>query len=161
MRKFMVFCLTTVGALTMVSMVAAAGAAGLYYWHGEDGCSSLPQKVRIVTEQNGHTSVYDLSPKSHADRRCGRDGACAPTIEVEPAAPTAVPAPAPAGAAGPPPALAAEASPTSDEILELKARLAAALQRIAELEAQRRASPEAPATPQSPVPADADKSADF
>ena len=55
----------------------------------------------------------------------------------------------------------AEASPTNAELLELKARLAAALQRIAELEDERRPAPEAPAPPATPTPADPGKTADF
>lgn len=134
MGKFLVFCLTTVGVVTTLGFTAAAGAAGLYYWHGEGG--SLPRHVRIVTESGDRTHVYDISPDA-AEPGCP---SCADCRGGSAAASS--PAPVPLAASTAPavdaaPLADAGTGPTAAQFTELKARLAAALERLAALEAAR------------------------
>ena len=137
MRKFMVFCLSTVGALTMLAVVAATGAVGLYYLHGDDGRESL-LKVQVVTETADGKQVYDILPGRGGARSELQRSADGATAEK-----TVTPAPA---------SVLAVRGPSNAAIAELKVRLAAALQRIAELEAERQTA--APTPPKStPAPA--------
>jgi hypothetical protein len=122
MKNFAVFCLSTLGGLTLLAVVAASGAAGLYYWHGEGGCAALPRCVRVTTESAGGTRVYEL-----ATPRSAATPPPEPPAAESPVAALATEAPAPPAVAG----------PTADALAALRAELAAALRRVAELEADR------------------------
>lgn len=102
MRKFMVFSLASIGALTLLAGTAAAGAAGLFFYSAERSCSmSSDMPVPRQVEWTEPTEVSPPQPEGamHA-------------VEVP------------------------AALDRDEELVTLKAQLAAALQRIAELEAE-------------------------
>jgi hypothetical protein len=132
MRKFTVFVLSSLGALTLLGGTAAAGAAGLYMYsarHAEHDADAM-RRVEFVEKQMGEMPGCF-------------DSECLPADVV-------VPAPVPAAPTMADPTEAATPAPLDrdEELLALKAQLAAALQRIAELEAE--ATPEG-ATPETPA----------
>lgn len=146
MRKFTVFALSSLGAVTLLAGTAAAGAAGLWMYSTKHADHSRAH-ARHAAFMERH--VGELPECLELEKGC--EGEC-PTVEVELVpAPATVVVPTPAPAPGSPQA-PVDAAPApldrDEEILTLKAQLAAALQRIAELEAE-----QAPAQPEStPVP---------
>ncbi|MHC5020750.1 MAG: hypothetical protein ACYTGX_11680 [Planctomycetota bacterium] len=134
MRKFTVFALSSLGAVTLLAGTAAAGAAGLWMYSTKHaGHSASHARHAEWMERN----VGELPECLELEEGC--EGEC-PTVEVE-----IIPAPVPAPT---PPAAAPAPLDRDEEVLTLKAQLADALQRIAELEAER-----APAAPEStPAP---------
>jgi hypothetical protein len=144
MRKFTVFALSSLGAVTLLAGTAAAGAAGLWMYSTKHaGHSASHARHAEWMERN----VGELPGCLELESDCEGDR---PTVEVE-IIPAPVPAPDVPAAAAPEAPEAAEVPAPLDrdeEILTLKAQLADALQRIAELEAE-----SAPAKPEStPAP---------
>ena len=135
MSKFVVFCLSSLGAVTLLAGTAAAGAAGLWMYSAREECGPTSTSRHIEWVDGEMTEV---------------PGGFGIVTEV-------IPAPVPADAI-PADAIPADAAPADvtpapldrdEELTTLKAQLAAALQRIAELEADAEA---APASPEMPAP---------
>jgi hypothetical protein len=129
MRKFTVFCLSSVGAITLLAGTAAAGAAGLWMYTVRGGCDTSGDRalthhmqwVEVVEGDAVPVPVPGEAPAIEAPVVEAREG-----IEAE-----AMPAPL----------------QPDDQMLALKAQLAAALQRIAELEGEAEAPGATPETP--------------
>ena len=149
MRKFTVFCLSSIGAMTLLAGTAAAGAAGLWMYTERGACGMTQDRA------NTHHTQWmelegDVIPAPVPLEEPVVEGSVFEESVVEESVVGAAGVEEPAVAV---PGEHVSPAPTAlqpdEELLTLKAQLAAALQRIAELESDAAAPG---ATPETPAP---------
>ncbi|MCI0340179.1 MAG: hypothetical protein L0216_03355 [Planctomycetales bacterium] len=73
MRKFMIVCLAGFGTLSLVAMLAAAGAVGVKVWHDHGGCGVLSREFHVDLDETAAPRPVALAREAKAYEHAARE----------------------------------------------------------------------------------------
>ncbi len=73
MRKFLIVCLAGFGTLSLMAMLAAAGAVGVKVWHDHGGCGVLSREIHVDLDESPAPRPVALAREARAYDHAARE----------------------------------------------------------------------------------------